>query len=526
MRTDGSAVAIESGTVLGHAVAAGDVRAFLGIPFAAPPVGPLRWRAPMPAAEWTQPLVADRTGPMPMQRLSAGDSIFGANGALSEDCLQLNVWTPARATTAPLPVMVWVHGGGHMSGSGTLPQYSGAGLARKGAVVVTLNYRVASLGFLAHPEISAESGSGTSGNFGLLDIIAALEWVQRNIANFGGAPDQVTLFGQSAGASLVLCLMTSPRTKGLFHRAIVQSPGPLKGPDGRMTRLAAAEQRGLAFAEELGCKSLAELRNMPADALVAAPGFMPIADGIVIPDDVHAVFARGGAHPLPLLGGWNRDEGTAYLQPDHKDEFVAALKRKFGELADALLALYPIGSDADVARAAAMIMRDEVFAWSAESSLRGHAAGGSKAFLYEFEHCPPFPARTAMREHVRGAGAPGMRQGRLKSDREFGAYHGAEIVYALDNFDAVPSPWRDVDRRLAETMSDCWLAFARTGDPNHGGLPAWPAYDRNRRLAMHFGERIEAGPISNRAGVEFFDALYRSNDKSSEQKDPTKRAVA
>lgn len=525
-RSDDHTVSIDSGAVVGRAVADGAVRAFLGIPFAAPPVGPLRWRAPAPVAAWGEPLIADRYGPMPLQRLSQVDSILNGVGALSEDCLQLNVWTPAVKPAHPLPVMVWIHGGGHMSGSGILPQYAGAGLARKGAVVVTLNYRVAALGYLAHPEISAEAENGTSGNFGLLDVIAALRWVRRNIAAFDGAADQVTLFGQSAGASMILCLMTAPCAKGLFHRAIIQSPGVLKGPDGRMMRLDAAERRGVAFADELGCRSLAELRNMPADALVAAPGFTPIADGVIIPDDVHAAFAAGLAHSLPLLGGWNRDEGTTYLQPDRKDAFVAALKQKFGDRAEALLAIYPVRADADVPAAAASVMRDEVFAWPAESALRDHAAAGRASYLYQFEQTPPFPAGMQMREYARGPRVPGGPVGRLKSDRAFGAYHSAEIVYALDNLAAFGWPWRDSDRRLAETMSDCWLAFAKTGNPNGEGLPEWPAYGPAAGLAMHFGEDVNAAPAGNSAGLQFVDTVYRSKDKSFEQHATAVRPLA
>jgi para-nitrobenzyl esterase len=487
-------IKIDSGLVAGVAAPGDTHRIYKGIPFAAPPTGERRWKAPQPVQAWSDVLQAVQYPPMCMQNLRYHNSIFyQGEEAMAEDCLYLNVWTPAKAATDKLPVMVFVYGGGFRVGSSAMPTYRGDGLARKGAVVVTFNYRVGVLGFLAHPELTKEAKS--SGNYALMDMIAALEWVKRNIAAFGGDPGRVTIFGQSAGAVAESYLMASPRAKGLFHRVIGESLAGFNGSGGKMSDLDKAEQAGAAFAKAVNATSLAELRNKPADELIRAPwNVAGIVDGNILPDDVDTIFAKQRHNDVPLLVGSNSDEGTPYPQADTAARFVEQARTRYGDDAGDFLKLYPARSDAEAKESGYASMRDGQFAWQVWKWARMQTAlGNAPAYLYYFGRRPPFPAESVYREN------PGPK---------LGAHHGAEIVYAANNLDASKLPWTDWDRKLADAMSSYWVNFAATGDPNGSGLTPWPKFDTRSERVMHFGDKIEVGGVANKPGLEFFDAFY------------------
>jgi para-nitrobenzyl esterase len=437
------------GTVAGTAKEG--VRVFLGIPYAAPPVGDLRWRAPQPAARWSGVRAATRFAPSCIQ----GDPVpfgpytppFLITPERSEDCLYLNVWSPKRYA-APRPVYLFIHGGGFQSGGASVPVYDGAALARKGGVVVTINYRLGLLGFLAHPELTRESQLGSSGNYGLLDTVAALRWVRTNIARFGGDPENVTIAGQSAGAAAVNALLVSPLAKGLFHRAVIES-GPVIGLP--MPSLQQAEQAGVALATKLKATSVAELRALPSSEIAktmptAIP--WPNVDGKVVLADPE----RGDTpvvSRVPLIVGYNRDERTPDAPPTAA-AFEKDLRQRFGALAERALALYPHGSDTEAARSAAELARERYIAallfWAERRSAQGQPVYG-----YLFEHVFP--------------GAESAR---------FRAFHTAEVPYIFGAFDLQDVTFTDADRRVSDEMQDRWLAFMRRGNPNSkGGQHTW-----------------------------------------------------
>ncbi len=448
------------------------VRSFKGIPFAAPPVGELRWRAPQPVTPWEGERGADQFGPKCMQTGQPGD-IDPLNPLMSEDCLYLNVWSPAKSADDRLPVMVWIYGGGFKSGSGSEPWYNGAHLARKGVIVVTVNYRLDVLGFLSHPELTAESNNHASGNYGLLDQIAALGWVKRNIAAFGGDPDRTTVFGESAGSISVSALMASPLAHGLFQRAIGESGAmlfPNKSPYALAPRLE-AEQEGVKFADLLSAHSIAELREKPAeallDALVKNPDIPrmsrgPIIDGRVLPASPAEIFAKGQQTDVPLLAGSTADEGTLFTaraQQATPETYSEQVHELFGDAADAVRKLYPVGTTEETKLSFAALFGDQLIAYPTwlweELQAR---TGKAPTYRYLFELRPP---------------SPELSQG---SPAAAGAFHTAEIVYVFDNLQVRDWPWRPEDRRMAEIASSYWANFAKSGNPNGPGLPNWPAY--------------------------------------------------
>lgn len=457
-------VQVAEGRLAGHE--ADGVSAFLGVPFAAPPVGANRWRAPAPAADWQGVRSAAQFAPSCSQGVAPGGfgpwtAEYVAQDPVAEDCLYLNVWAPAKRA-GKRPVMVWIHGGAFMAGSGSVPIYEGAGLAAKDVVVVTVNYRLGALGFLAHPELTGEAGA--SGNYGLMDQVAALRWIKRNIAAFGGDPDQVTIAGQSAGALSVLALMEAPGARGLFSRAIAQSGAGLSMPT---PPLAAVEPQGQAFATAAGARTLAELRALPVEKLLAASGpaprFFPIRDGAVLP-------AKPGAlADVPLITGLTADEGSAF-NPRYGQAtsaaFQAQARTQFGPAAERLLALYPTATDAQAGKAALTLARDKGVAatllW-----LEARAAGSrAPAYAYIYDHPEPGPG----------------------ADR-FGAFHSSEIPYVFRTLDKAARPFVEQDRALAELMSTYWLNFVRHGDPNGAGVPTWAPYVAGGSDVMRLGER-------------------------------------
>lgn len=482
-------VRIDSGSLGG--VHDGGVTAYLGVPYAAPPIGDLRWRQPRPVAPWPGARRADRFAPAcPQTSVSMPGE---APPTTSEDCLYLNVWSPAKASGDRLPVLVFVHGGAYDTGATALPLYAGDRLAGRGVVVVTLAYRLGVLGFLAHPALSAESGHASSGNYGLMDQIAALEWVQRNIAAFGGDPGRVTLVGQSAGAMAISALMTSPRAAGLFHGAIGQSGGlfePVQLAPGYL--LANAERDGAAFAAALGAPTLAQLRDLPVETLLKGRGgpFHPVIEPWVLPQSPYDAFAAGRQHAVPLLVGWNTEEARSLtdLRPVTAATFEADIAKTFGALPPPLLAAYPYATDDEARRARGEFERDLRFGWDMWTWGRLQAANGRPAWLYNFAQRPPFPTDS-------------VRAG-------WGASHFAELWYMFDHLDQESWAWTEGDRRLADTMAGYWVNFARTGNPNGSGLPPWPAYSEAAPNVQRLADPVTTGAAEGLSGLMVFDAVY------------------
>lgn len=485
-----SAAEIEGGRIEG--VREGGVTVYRGVPFAATPVGDLRWKPPQPVAPWSGVRQAATFAPACMQR---GVSMPGETPpAVSEDCLYLNVWTPTADAGAKLPVIVWIYGGGWQNGSASMPLYWGDALARRGVVVVTVAYRVGAFGFLAHPDLSKESAAHSSGNYGLMDQIAALRWVQRNIGAFGGDARNVTIAGQSAGAMSVSILMTSPQAKGLFHRAIGQSGGffePVQLAPSYL--LPNAEHEGEAFAASLGAKSLAELRALPAARVLDGrmpSGPHPVIEPTVLPQTPFDAFAGGRQNDVPVLLGSNAEEARSLV--DVKDvkaaTFAADIAKSFGPLPPPLIDAYAPAND-DQAKAARIAFETDLrFGWDMWAWARLQAATGKRdVFLYRFEQKPPFPA--------------GPRNG-------WGASHFAELWYMFDNLPQETWAWSADDRKLADTMAGYWVNFAKTGNPNGAGLPSWPAFAGDERPVQVLGPAAVSGGLARTQQLRIFDAVY------------------
>jgi para-nitrobenzyl esterase len=423
---------------------------------------------------------------------------------MDEDCLYLNVWTPARSSSDSLPVMVWIHGGSNLNGAGSQPEYDGSNLASKGVVVVTINYRLDIFGFLAHPDLTKESGTDSSGNYGLLDQVAALKWVQNNIRTFGGDPAQVTIFGESAGAFDISLLMASPLTKGLFARVIGESGGaltqiPAFGPK----PLKIGEQDGLKFAQSVGASSISQLRAKSGkellDAVIKNPityGF-GVVDGYVVPQHPAYIYSQAKQNEVPLLVGWNADEGSYFAASTNLDSpsYVERIHTQFKDQAAKVLQLYPPGSTSKDQRASfTALLGDEIIAYGGWAwAERAAASGKSPVFRYYFTRRPP--------------GAPELSINPIAAP---GAYHFAEIYYVFNNLNVMREwPWSGEDRKLADSMSSYWANFAKTGDPNGPGLPRWETFKPGRDgQVMQLGETIRMQPQPHLARYEFFDALY------------------
>lgn len=496
--TIAQSVHIESGAISGTAGTDPSITLFKGIPFAAAPKGDLRWRPPMPPAKWTGVFKADHFAPSCMQNIVTERKPwtyeFMAHGEISEDCLYLNVWTPAKSAGDKLPVLVWIHGGGYTEGSGSVPAYDGEGLARKGLVIVTINYRLGFLGFLAYPELSRESEHGSSGNYGLLDQIAALRWVARNIAAFGGDPTRVTVAGQSAGAGSVHFLTISPLAKGLFQRGIAESgsqawsSSEVSRSPMAMKTLAQGEQDGLRFAEERGAHSLKELRAMSWEQLnVNNPGRMvPVLDGWVIPEDFAVTFAKGKQNDVPFLTGCNADEGGAVPHPTTTlEEFQKMAHQRYGPMADEFLKLYPAASDAQAGEAQNAAARDyartSMYFWALERQKTSH----SKTFTYYWDHPLPGP------------------------DKEtYGAFHTSEVPYVFNSLDKSGRPIDSTDRAIADQMTSYWANFARNGDPNAKALPLWSAFTPGARVTMELGDRPGPIRVANQPQFKFLEQFF------------------
>jgi para-nitrobenzyl esterase len=478
------------GKVQGKTINEGKVRAFLGLPYAAPPVGELRWKAPEPAAAWKGVRDATKFGSHCAQGRVFADMVFPDPGP-SEDCLYLNVYTPATANGgSKLPVMFWIHGGGYAGGSGSEPRHDGAALPTKGVVLVTINYRLGVLGFLATSDLVKE-GEGHAGNYGMLDMVEALRWVQANIAKFGGNPANVTIFGESAGSFAVSTLMASPMAQGLFHKAIGESGAAFSGTlaTGSLEGSAAIGQK---WTESLGAKNLAELRALPVDKLIEAAGkkdaprFAPLVDGRLLAEPVSATYAAGKQAHVPLLAGWNRDENPALAKGMTAAKWKEYAAELFGVRAEEFLKAFPGVTDEEAVRSATAYGADLFIGLGTWRWIEAHVkTGEAPVYRYHFELAAP-PSKFH----------PGSF-----------AFHSDDIEYVFGSLDTRPGAvWRPEDRKLSEQMMSYWTNFARTSDPNGAGLPVWPRYDKTLEL-MHLDTPAASALDTTRPQYEFQIAI-------------------
>jgi para-nitrobenzyl esterase len=532
-------VRIDSGLLAGTASGQPTVRVFKGIPFAAPPLGENRWKAPQPVAKWDGVRKADAFG----APCSAGAPGGGRGGrgaaapgaadgrgrgaqaapgaaapaaappaqaapprepARSEDCLYLNVWTSANNPNDRRPVMLWIYGGGFTGGSGGLAWYDGENLASKGPVIVTFNYRLGAFGFFAHPELAKESSRHASGNYGMMDAIAALQWIKKNIGAFGGDPNNVTIAGESAGAIMVGALVGSPQAKGLFHRAIAESGGWMGLTMGRMRSGEVAQGDGAKATEALGVKTIAELRAKPVNELTGLTGGGLVIDGYLIPEDISMTFMNGRQNAVDVLTGSNKDEanfgvcggggGRGGGPALTAETFKANAQRKFGDAADEYVKLYSVTSDAEAQPAAHVACADEIN-WNMRQWAVAQAKQGKKAYTYFFTHIPTLN------------GGPSPQ----------GATHTAEISYAWNNPKGqATQTWNDVDTKLADMMSSYWVNFIAKGDPNGNGLPRWSEYkDLMSGRVMVFGDTPQVETAAPTAKLSFYQAAFQRMLKSS-----------
>jgi para-nitrobenzyl esterase len=496
-------VSTAGGQLAGVAVDGGRCVAYKGIPFAAPPVGANRWRVPQPAPPWQGTLRADHYGDAPLQPLPGADHLLAQLSfatvpecGTSENCLTLNVWTPASSKTDKLPVIVWVYGGGFRVGSGSHPVSEGEAFARQGCVLVSFNYRLSGLGFLAHPALTAESGA--SGNYALHDVLAALRWVQANIAGFGGDPDCVTIFGQSAGAAIINVLMGVNETRGLVHRCIVHSGGRMHGgPMSGLRSRSAAEAEGEQLLTRLGAQTTDQMRGLAGDVFFGAPRqFSPILDGALVQQPPQQCFARGAQLQVPLLCGFTTNESASFPSPEWQTlaGFSRYVNESFGATAPELLRVYGVKDGASARRASYQLRSDISFAYQPWQLAHSHAAcAKAPTWLFQFGRAVPLPASAHFHdEPLHG----------------WGAYHGAELWYVFNTLNRQPYwDWTAADRTLADSMCAYWANFARTGNPNGNTLPQWPRFDGAAPQAMLLGgddpagARCEAGAVDNDAAL-------------------------
>jgi para-nitrobenzyl esterase len=481
-------VKIEGGDVSGTLNPDGDIHSFKGIPFAAPPVGELRWKKPQQVVTWSGVKVCDKFGPSPMQSKPAPFSMWSEEflipkEPISEDCLYLNVWTGATSQKEKRAVMVWIYGGGFSSGGTAAPIYDGEAMAKKGIVFVSINYRVGIFGFFAHPELTKESGDKASGNYGLMDQVAGLKWVQKNIAAFGGDPNNVTIAGQSAGSMSVNCLVATPLAKDLFRKAIAESGASVVvGPFGGTT-IQMAEQDGQKIAAALIAPSIADLRKISAAELLKAQQTIrgPIIDGYVLPESVSDIFVAGKENKVSLLTGWNEDEGLLFGPIKNADVFKKDAARNYGSDATAFLDYYPADTDSMAAISQLKLSRDQIFGVQNYTWANIQSDKGSKVFVYRFARKVPPTG-----EYIK-----------------YGAFHTGEVPYAYNNLKFVNRPWKDSDHQLASVMSSYWANFAKTGDPNGNGLPRWDAYKTSDKKVMVFDEKSGTKSLADSKSLDF-----------------------
>jgi para-nitrobenzyl esterase len=513
-------VKIESGMLQGAANSDGSVRMFKGVPFAAPPVGDLRWKAPQPVAKWTGARDASKFGPACLQTNVFGD-IYFRDAQPSEDCLNLDMWIPAKPESKKLPVLLWYYGGGFVAGSSSEPRYDGENLAEKGIIVVNANYRLGVFGFFSHPELTRESEHHASGNYGFLDQVAALHWVIDNIAAFGGDPHNITIGGESAGSLSVSALMASPLSRNLFQKALGESGAffPDQKTGGIQLRpVAETEQAGVKFGESVGATTLAQLRAKPADELLQAAakrngGFDigPNLDGYFLPADVESIYAQGAQSHVPLLAGFNADEAKMMIlfspQKPTAKSFAEQAQARFGDQAAQFLKLYPAADDRQAVASAEALASDDFISFSTWKWIdMQRKAGRSPVYQYRFEQVP--------------ATKPDAKMGPIPMS-EAGARHACEIEYVFGTLKSQEGvPWTDGDFKVSEEMSSYWANFVKTGNPNGKGLPEWPKSDaQNGYQVLHLiGTGTHATADAMRGRYEFLDAQAAKQTVSSATK--------
>jgi len=479
-------VKTDAGLVSGTVSEDKTIHIFKGIPFAAPPVGELRWRAPQPVKPWSGVKQCTEFAKSPIQGKPNEFGVYTReflikDEPLSEDCLYLNVWTGAKSRAEKRAVMVWIYGGGFVSGGTNVPIYDGEALAKKGIILVSVPYRVGILGFLAHPGLTKESPDHSSGNYGLMDLLAALKWIKNNIAAFGGDPDNVTIAGQSAGSMAVNSLVASPLGKGLFQKAIAESGASfLTGPYGGTT-LKQAEESGIKTAQKLGAVSIEELRKLPADELLKQFGGAPIIDGYVLPQSIADIFAANKENHVPLLTGWNEDDAFMGTVKNAAD-YTAGINKRFSKNAPEVLKLYPGTTDTEAERSQIRMSRDQIFGaqnytWAKVQSAKNKA----KVYVYRFTR--RLPAADAF--------------------KKYGAFHTGEVAYVFNNLKFLNRPFEPMDHQLAGTISSYWVNFVKTGNPNGYQLPVWPAFNNSTMQVMYLGEKPAAKPLADKAALNF-----------------------
>jgi len=486
--SDPLAVTTAQGKIQGKMTDDGKVRAFLGLPYAAPPVGPLRWKAPQPPAAWRGVRSATEFSPRCEQWPIWKDYIFLDAGP-SEDCLYLNVFTPATANAqSRLPVMFWIHGGGYTAGAGSEPRYANTALPLHGVVVVTINYRLGLFGFLATDDLAKENG-GSAGNYGLMDMVAALRWTKANVDAFGGDPDNITIFGESAGSFAVSTLMAASSARGLFEKAIGESGAAFSNVLATPA-LATRARRDQEWVASLGVHSPAELRALPTATLIEAARkepvgwFSPVVDGRFLTEGVPETYAAGKQAHVPLLAGWNHDERAGTLSKDMTAEkWKAFAAEHFGEHAAGFLAAFPGSTDAEAVRSADAYTTGMFIGFGTWQWIEAQAkTGDAPVYRYRFD-LPAPPSEM----HPEGKYA----------------WHSDELEYVFGTLDVRHgSTWRPEDRELSEQMMGYWTNFARTGDPNAENLPKWPRYDKEKQILV-LDRTVSAGPDATRAQYEF-----------------------
>jgi para-nitrobenzyl esterase len=501
---DRAVVAVEGGRVSGAPAADGaGVWIYKAIPFAAPPVSERRWRPPQPVVPWEGVRAATRFAPACLQALRPEGHFYGqVIDRIDEDCLYLNVWSAAQPKDG-VPVMVWIHGGGLSSGHGGEVTYDGTALAKRGVVIVTFNYRLGPLGYLTHPLLSAESEHHASGNYGTLDQVAALKWVQKNIAKFGGDPGRVTIFGESAGSWSVNQLMATPLARGLFHRAIGQS-GAGFGSFGMAYAKAQMETAGERYIKAVlgsdAAPSLSALRAKTGQEIMAVPvpqgtpRFSPNVDGWVFPHTIYNIFSAGAQNKVPVIVGSTADEGASLGGgaggPMTVADYRTYARDTYGTLADRFLKMYAASSDADVLKSRIGSWTDQNFGWEMRTWARMMDTVSSEAYLYFFSRVPPGP-----------------------DAERLGAFHAAEIIYVFDNLGQSPftyanRAYNDTDRKLSHVMASYWVNFATSGNPNGAGLPVWPVYTRSADESLEFGDTVQVRSGIRKDRLDFMDAYY------------------
>lgn len=485
-------VKVEQGLLQG--IVENGVTVYKGVPFAAPPVGKLRWCPPQPSNSWEGVRMADKFSANPMQVMVNGlgpwTPEYQPQGEISEDCLYLNIWTKTKSANNKLPVVVYIPGGAFTGGSGNVPVYNGESLAKKGLVVITINYRVGVFGFFVHPELTKESDHNSSGNYGLLDQLAALKWVKKNISAFGGDPDRITIIGQSAGAASVHYLTASPLARGLFIRAIAQSGSNYKtGPTENIT---SAEQNGLRFAKSQNLSSLEELRSLSAKDLLTFSAnkfrFSPIVDGWFLPNSVDEIFTSNKQNDVSTLTGFVADEGSFsdnYGKVPAED-FRNRVKQQTGVLADEILKLYPSSTEEENKISQKEYAKDmsmvSIYKWAKQRA----KTCITKTYTYLFIH--PQPGDTKER---------------------YQTFHSSELPYVFNNLNYSNRPWSYQDKLIAETMSAYWINFISTGNPNGTGLNKWPAFNESPEETMFLGDIMEPRLFTGREKFEVLKKLLQ-----------------